>query len=190
MQRPLPQEWFARDATEVAPDLLGKILRHGPCAGRIVETEAYMNDAASHGRVLTARSRAMRETYGHWYVYFTYGMHHCVNATTNKGGVGGVLLRAVEPLEGIEIMEKRRGTRDIRNLCSGPGKLCQAFGIDKEKYGLPIGGDFAIYDAPPVPHENIVRGPRIGIRLAADLPWRFTLKDSPFVSGIQKARAA
>lgn len=183
MEHPLPQEWFARDATLVARDLLGKTLRQGPCSGRIVETEAYTNDDASHGRVLTPRSRIMHETYGHWYVYFTYGMHHCVNVTTNKEGVGAVLIRAVVPLEGIEIMERRRNTQDIRNLCSGPGKLCQAFGIDTSQNGLPIGGTFTIYDAPQVPDEAVMQGPRIGIRMAIDLPWRFSIRNDPFASG-------
>ncbi len=175
---PLPAEWFAGDAPVVAR----KVMRYGSCSGRIVETEAYTTDDASHGRTLTPRSRIMHETHGHWYVYFTYGMHFCANVTTNKGGVGAVLIRALEPLEGIELMEERRGTFDIKNLCSGPAKLCQALSITLAENGLPIEGDFAIYDAPPVPDKDVAAGPRIGIRLATDLPWRFSIKGNPFLS--------
>ncbi|MES2668589.1 MAG: DNA-3-methyladenine glycosylase [Patescibacteria group bacterium] len=178
----LPESWFARDAVVIARELLGKVIRHDGCLGRIVETEAYTTDAASHGRVLTERSRLMHETHARWYVYFTYGMHHCVNVTTNQGGVGAVLIRAVEPLEGIERMQARRSTEDIRKLCSGPGKLCQAFCITKEQNGLPLTASFGIFDAPPVPESSVRVGPRIGIRKDTDLPWRFSLGDSPYAS--------
>lgn len=178
----LPQEWFARDATLVARELLGKVMRYGDCSAMIVETEAYTNDAASHGRTRTERSRLMHETTGHWYVYFTYGMHHCVNVTTNENSVGAVLIRAAEPLEGIDLMRERRGKEDLRDLCSGPGKLCQAFGITKAENGLAIGEAFGIYDAPQVPDQDVSSGPRIGIRQAADLPWRFWISGNPYVS--------
>ena len=178
----LSQSWFARDALEVARDLLGKTMRFRDCAGIIVETEAYTTDAASHGRVLTERSRLLYETYGHWYVYFTYGMHYCANVTTNRDGVGAVLIRAVEPIDGIELMKERRNTDDVRKLCSGPARLAQAFGITKKENGLPVGGEFTIYDAKAIPDAEIVAGPRIGITKDTHLPWRFTIKDSPFVS--------
>ena len=178
----LPNGWFARDATEVARDLLGKTLRFGECAGVIVETEAYTDDAASHGRTLTERSRLMHETHGHWYVYFTYGMHYCVNVTTNEGAVGAVLIRAIEPTEGIELMKERRGTEKLLNLCSGPGKLCKAFGITKEQNGLPIEAPFTIFDAPSISDRDIVIDTRIGITRAAELPWRFSLRGNPHVS--------
>ena len=189
---PLSRKWFADDAVTLAPKLLGKMVRNGKCVGRIVETEAYTTDPASHGRVITPRSRIMQDTYGHWYVYFTYGMHYCANVTTNKDSVGAVLIRAVEPIDGIELMEARRGTRDIYNLCSGPAKFAQAFGIDKAENGLSIEDDFAIYDAPAVPKKDIASGPRIGIKAGLELPWRFYVRDSPFVShggGKRRAKA-
>lgn len=178
----LPPVWFARDAVTVARDLLGKTLRFNECAGVIVETEAYTDDQASHGRRLTERSRLMHETYGHWYVYFTYGMHYCVNVTTNEEAVGAVLIRAVEPIEGIDIMKERRGTDKLTNLCSGPGKLCKAFAITKEQNGLPIAAPFTIYDAPSIDPIQVSASPRIGIRQATDLVWRFSLTGNPHVS--------
>jgi DNA-3-methyladenine glycosylase len=181
-QKPLPHSWFASDAVELAPKLLGKIVRYRDCMGIIVETEAYTNDSASHGKVLTPRSQIMHDTYGHWYVYFTYGMHFCANVTTNKDGVGAVLIRAVEPLEGIEKMEARRNTFDVRNLASGPAKFCKAFGITKAENGLPIAESFVIYDAPDVPTKQIGTSSRIGIRQGTELPWRFYIKGSKFVS--------
>ncbi|MDB5190122.1 MAG: hypothetical protein JWN49_448 [Parcubacteria group bacterium] len=181
-RKELPHSWYARDAVEIAQALLGKTLRYGDCEGIIVETEAYTTDAASHGKVLTPRSRIMHETYGHWYVYFTYGMHFCANVTTNKDGVGAVLIRAVEPTKGIERMEKRRRTTELRNLCSGPAKLCQAFDITLAENELPIGGAFTIYDAPELPADEIIASPRIGIRQDTELPWRFTIKGNKFTS--------
>lgn len=178
----LPQEWFARDAVTVARDLLGKTMRYKECSGIIVETEAYALDEASHGRTRTKRSQLMRETYGYWYVYFTYGMHHCVNVTADADSVGAVLIRAVEPLEGIPLMQERRKVEDLRKLCSGPGKLCQAFGISTAENGLPVAGDFAIHDAPPIPDADVLAGPRIGIRHDTELPWRFSVKGSPYLS--------
>ena len=178
----LSQDWFARDATLVARDLLGKTIRYGACSGTIVETEAYTADAASHGRVLTERSRLMHETHGHWYVYLTYGMHHCVNVTTNRGSVGAVLIRAVEPTDGIPLMQKRRGQKTLTKLCSGPGKVCQAFGITKAENGLPVGAAFGIYDAPSVSDTNVSSGPRIGISRDTALPWRFWITGNPHVS--------
>ncbi|MEK7099660.1 MAG: DNA-3-methyladenine glycosylase, partial [Patescibacteria group bacterium] len=146
-------------------------------------------DPASHGRVITPRSRIMQDTYGHWYVYFTYGMHYCANVTTNKVGVGAVLIRAVEPLEGLNLMRERRGQKDPRQLASGPAKFAQAFGINKTQNGLPIQGDFTIYDA-PAPPEQIVAGPRIGIKAGTELPWRFYLADTPYVSGARRPKSA
>lgn len=182
IMNPLPQKWFAADAVALAPKLLGKIVQYNGCSGRIVETEAYTTDPASHAYRITPRSKIMQDTYGHWYVYFTYGMHYCANVTTNKDGIGAVLIRAVEPLDGIELMEQRRATRDLKNLCSGPAKFCQALGISKCENNLPVGSDFAIYDAPPIPKKDIVAGPRIGISTGLELPWRFYIRDNPFVS--------
>lgn len=122
----------------------------------------------------------MHETYGHWYVYFTYGMHYCVNVTAGTKP-GGILIRAVEPTAGLALMEKRRGVSG-KALTNGPAKLTQAFGITKAQNGLPLGGDFVIEDAPAIPRSHIRRGPRIGISAATDLPWRFWIKDNPYVS--------
>ena len=178
----LPRSWFAEDAVTLAPKLLGKIVKRGSCAGIIVETEAYTDDPASHAYRITPRSRAMRDTYGQWYVYFTYGMHWCANITTNKGSVGAVLIRAVEPLSGLGTMRHRRKTKGVYALCSGPAKFCQAFGITGEQNGEPAAGDFAIYDASEIPADHIATSERIGIRSGTALPWRFYIKDNPFVS--------
>lgn len=186
---PLPRSFFEPDAVTLAPTLLGKIVRHGDCAGRIVEVEAYMDDEASHAFRLTPRGQVMRETYGHWYVYFSYGMHWCINVTAGKGKVGGVLIRAVEPLEGTELMMERRKTKKLTDLCSGPGRFTQAFGIDKRFNGLEIGGDLGLYDAPALPPDRIGASPRIGISKALHLPWRFYEEGSPFLSGKGKAPA-
>lgn len=178
----LSQEWFAGSAVEIAPKLLGKIVLKDSCAGIIVETEAYTTDAASHAFKITPRSALMCDTYGHWYIYFTYGMHWCANITTDKDGIGAVLIRAVEPIEGIKIMKQRRHTDDLRNLCSGPAKFCSAFGITDAENGLPLTGDFAIFDAPEIQKSKIATSARVGIKNDIELPWRFYIKNNPFVS--------
>lgn len=180
--RLLPRSWFEEDAVALAPRLLGKIVRVGNCAGRIVETEAYMTDPASHAFKITKRSALMQETYAHWYVYFTYGMHYCLNVTTGKKSTGAVLIRAIEPLEGISEMESRRGSTKLTALCSGPAKLCQAMGISITQNNLPLSTEFGIYDAPELSEKDIGTSPRIGISKATDLPWRFYIKDNPFIS--------
>ena len=180
--RPIPHSWFAGDAVALAPKLLGKIIKKGSCAGIIVETEAYGTDLASHAYKITPRSAPMRDTYGHWYVYFTYGMHWCANVTTNKDDVGAILIRAVEPIEEIKTMERRRKTKTVRNLCSGPAKFCQAFGITGKENGYPIGNGFAIYEAPEIMKKYIGVSSRVGIKKGVDLPWRFYIKNNPFVS--------
>lgn len=124
----------------------------------------------------------MRDTYGHWYVYFTYGMHWCANVTTNKDSTGAVLIRAVEPIEGTSAMKRRRGTALTKDLCSGPAKFCQAFGITGAENGKLVGEAFGIYDAPEVAPEDIGVSPRIGITYGKELPWRFYIKDNPFTS--------
>lgn len=180
--RPLPYPFFEQSATELAPRLLGKIIKKGSCVGVIVETEAYGTDPASHAYKITPRSKIMRDTYGAWYIYFTYGMHYCANITCDKDGVGAVLIRAVEPLEDIPLMKRRRGASEIKNLASGPAKFCEAFAITKKENGSPVGGNFAIYDAPEVPQTQIATSPRIGISAGRSLPWRFYIKGNPFVS--------
>lgn len=187
----LPKDWFAEDALTLAPKLLGKVARRGSCTGIIVETEAYMNDAASHASKFSLRGAPMRETYGHWYVYFTYGMHWCANVTAGKDTAGGVLIRAVEPIEGIPVMKRRRGTDNVRKLCRGPACFAQAFGITGKDNRAPLSRDFGIFEVPArekatlygsVSDFEVVASPRIGIRQAMDLPWRFSIKDNLFVS--------
>ena len=180
-ERPLDRDFFARESLVVAPELLGKVLVAGECAGRIVEVEAYRSDdPASHtfgGR--TMRNAVMFGPAGHLYVYFTYGMHHCANVVTGSDGDGqAVLLRAVQPLRGIEQMSARRGGRAA--LADGPGKLCQAFGIDRRHDGTDLcaGGAVAIVDDGVPPPADAVITPRIGITRAVDQPWRWLIPRS------------
>jgi DNA-3-methyladenine glycosylase len=174
--RRVPRTLLAGDAPDVAPLLLNKLLVHGDCAGRIVEVEAYReDDPASHTyRGPTARNAVMFGGPGHLYVYFTYGMHYCSNVVTGPPGTGAaVLLRAVHPLAGIEVMRERRGGRP--HLADGPAKLCQAFGIGPEHNGADLCRDAGIGlydDGMPPPGDPIV-GPRIGISRAVEVPWRF-----------------
>ena len=185
----LPREFYLQPTLEVARCLLGKVIIHrtrrGILSGRIVETEAYTrNDPACHAcNGMTKRNAMMFGEPGHAYVYFTYGMYHCFNAVTAPEGVGeAVLVRAVEPLEGVEIMEENRGTDVLTNLCSGPGKFCMAFGLDRRHNGLDLTGrDLAIVDDGFLPGK-IVTTTRIGIRQGADLPWRFYLAHNRHVS--------
>jgi DNA-3-methyladenine glycosylase len=176
----LPEDFFARDTLTVARELVGTTIRLGSCEGRIVETEAYTTDAASHSVTRPVQARAMRETFGHVYVYFIYGMYYCLNFTTDREGPGAVLIRAVEPTEGIEEMIRRRGTKDIRKLASGPGRLCQAFGIDLSFNGARIGDRIKVgaREATIV----IAASPRVGISSATELEWRFYEEGNRFVS--------
>jgi len=187
----LPRRFFARPSTEVAPDLLGQVLvRVLPdgtrLAARIAETEAYEEgDPASHSyRGRTPRTEAMFGPPGHLYVYFTYGMHFCMNVVTGRDGEGSaVLLRAAEPLAGLEEMARRRGTTDPRLLCSGPARLCQAFGVDRSLDGIDlVGGGEMWIERAPRPAGQVVRGPRVGIRAAVERPWRFHLEGERFLS--------
>jgi DNA-3-methyladenine glycosylase len=177
----LPAEFFARDTVAVARDLIGTTLVVGPCAGRIVETEAYTTDAASHSVIRSRTASIMRDTFGHIYVYFIYGMYYCLNFTTEQHGVGAVLIRAVEPTRGIEIMRRRRRTTDIRKLAAGPGRLCQAFDISLKQNGAPIGHAVKLQARESVP--EISAGRRIGISRAVELEWRFYETGNVFVSG-------
>ncbi len=176
----LDSEFFARDTIEVARDLIGTRIVVGSCEGRIVETEAYTTDAASHSVTRPKQSTVMQQTFGHIYVYFIYGMYYCLNFTTDRQGAGAVLIRAVEPARGIEQMKERRGTNDIRRLASGPGRLCQAFGIDLSFNGERIGRQIKIKDRRTAP--ELASSKRIGISKARDLEWRFYERGSPFVS--------
>src|SRR3954471_8191048 len=151
----LPRSFFEADALTVARNLLGKVIRKGDCEGIIVEAEAYAGDEASHAFKKPNQGRAMRETYGQWYVYFTYGMHYCANVTCHKNGTDGVLIRAVEPTKGSEIMQTRRGLSDIYRLSTGPACFAEAFGIGKEDNGQALRNDFGIFDAPTISEETI-----------------------------------
>lgn len=153
-----------------------------------METEAYhQEDPASHSfRGVTPRTAPMFEAGGRLYVYFTYGMHYCLNIVVGPKGVGeAVLIRAAEPLEGIDIMQCNRGLADIDNLTNGPGKLAQAFGVaDTSLSGKTLNKSSIWLEAPDwlIDPGDIVTRPRVGIRQAIDLPWRFYLKDNRFVS--------
>ncbi|HEX2267556.1 MAG TPA: DNA-3-methyladenine glycosylase [Actinomycetota bacterium] len=189
--RPMPRSFYARPATVVARDLLGRLLVRplpdGTLVGRIVEAGAYQeDDPASHSfRGLTPRTEVMFGPPGHLYVYFTYGMHFCMNVVTGRDGEGSaVLLRAVEPVEGIELMRKHRAVRDDRLLCSGPGRLTQAFLIGRAQNGIDLvkGEEMFVSAGEPMLRSQVGQGPRIGIRAATDRPWRLFENGSPFVS--------
>ncbi len=174
--RRLSRRLLAGDAPEVAPALLNKLLVHGECVGRIIEVEAYrQDDPASHTfRGRTKRNEVMFGHAGRLYVYFTYGMHFCANVVTGPEGRGAaVLLRAVEPMAGVDLMSERRGGRP--QIADGPAKLCQAFGIDGSHNGVDLltGDGVGLFDdgVPPPDHPRV--GPRIGITKAVDVPWRW-----------------
>ena len=180
----LKRDFFARSVHEVAPDLIGATLLVGGVGGRIVEVEAYdQEDPASHGhRGRTARNAAMFGPPGHAYVYRSYGIHWCLNLVCREEGIPeAVLIRALKPTSGLGLQRSRRGLEQVRALCSGPGKLCQALGITGEHDGLAL-------DVPPFDLEErsdvpeIVTGPRIGITRAKDLRWRYGEAGSPFLS--------
>ena len=188
----LDRDWFQRSTLEVARELLGKIFvrrtgRH-VLAGRIVEVEAYhqREDEASHTyRGVTERNKVMFEAGGVLYVYFIYGMHYCMNVVTEHAGVGAaVLIRALEPLHGLEVMRARRGKHiSDTALTSGPARCCQAFGINRKQNGLLLQGpELAIHDAPLSRSDEVVATKRIGITRSRELEWRFVLHGSPHVS--------
>lgn len=169
--------FYARPVLEVAPDLVGCLLGHGSTVGRIVETEAYhVSEPACHAYVgLTPRTEVLHGKPGTAYVYRSYGIHALVNAVCEEEGVGAaVLIRALEPLEGLETMRARRGLERPEDLCSGPGKLTQALGIGLELNRTLLGREIEVFARPDAaPEPDIVTGPRIGITKAVELPWRF-----------------
>ena len=176
-----PLSFFQRDAVTVARQLLGCTLRVGDCSGMIVETEAYTDDPASHAFKRTERSEIMYSTFGRVYIYMIYGMYYCLNVTTNTlEKPGAVLIRAVEPVSGLDVMFSRRKTDRVIALCSGPGKLCQAFGITFEHHGKPLQDDIVISRG--IKPAAICSSPRIGIMKGLEYDWRFYIKDNPFVS--------
>jgi DNA-3-methyladenine glycosylase len=180
----LNRRFFARSVHEVAPDLIGAVLLVDGVGGRIVEVEAYHHtDPAAHSyRGPTERNAVMFGPPGHAYVYRSYGIHWCLNFVCEpEGSASAVLIRAIEPLEGLAKMRRRRGVLDERLLCSGPGRLCQAMAVTATHNGLPL-------DRPPFQlfarevKPEIAVGVRIGISKAAELPWRYGLAGSLFLS--------
>jgi DNA-3-methyladenine glycosylase len=179
---PLRRDVLAADAPLVAPILLNKVLRVGPCAGRIVEVEAYTrDDAASHSfRGTTRRNAVMFGPPGFLYVYLIYGIHHCANIVTGPEGDGqAVLLRALAPLDGIDEMVRRRGRST--KLADGPGTLCEVMGIDRSFDGADLcaGTRIGLFDDGVAPPSVPLVGPRIGITRAVDVPWRFRVPVPP-----------
>jgi DNA-3-methyladenine glycosylase len=184
MPKRLSRAFFKRGVLEVAPELIGATLLFKGVGGRIVEVEAYrQTDPAAHSYGgPTARNAVMFGPPGYTYVYRSYGIHWCLNFVCEpKGSASAVLLRAIEPTIGLPAMRRRRGTKEDRLLCSGPGRLCEALGITIAQYGLPL-------DEPPFEllarsaDVEVVAGPRIGLTKAVDYPWRYGLKGSPFLS--------
>jgi DNA-3-methyladenine glycosylase len=182
--KPLKRAFFARSVHKVAPDLIGATLLVNGTGGIIVEVEAYHHtDPAAHSfRGPTPRNKVMFGPPGFAYVYRSYGIHWCINfVCEEEGSASAVLIRALQPTHGIAAMRRRRRLHDERSLCSGPGKLTEALGITMAHNGLPL-------DAPPIAllaRENepdIAAGVRIGITKAAELPWRYGLKGSKFLS--------
>lgn len=178
---------------EVAPRLLGATLRHGEVAVRLTEVEAYdgAGDPGSHAhRGRTARNAVMFGPPGHLYVYFTYGMHHCCNVVCGGDGTASaVLLRGGEVVDGHDLAQDRRGGVRPRDLARGPARLCVALGIDLASNGVDLGSGpvtLSLGDTPGP--ENVSTGPRVGLRAAADRPWRFWLDDDPTVSSYRPAK--
>lgn len=188
----LPRAFYDRDARDVAPELLNKVLVHGRKRGRIVEVEAYVGggeDPGSHAnRGETARNSVMFGPPGHLYVYFTYGMHWCCNAVCDpRGTASAVLLRALEPVAGVDEMRRLRPRAAAdRDLTNGPAKLCQAFGITGLQNGVdlvrpPDGGVSIVDDGTPPPDAPVV-ATRVGLSAGADLPWRWYVDGNAYVS--------
>ncbi len=178
------RNFFARSVHAVAPDLIGATFLFNGVGGRIVEVEAYhQTDPAAHSFIgPTERNAVMFGPPGYAYVYRSYGIHWCVNFVCEpEGSAGAVLIRAIEPLEGLAKMRRRRGAMDERLLCAGPGRVCEALGITRAHNGMPL-------DAPPFELRRrtgkveIAVGPRIGITKAVDHPWRYGLAGSRFLS--------
>lgn len=193
----LTKKFYTRDVHSVAKELLGKIfvrkIGDKILAGKIVEVEAYdgkIDEAAHSFNGKTKRNEVMFNGGGNLYVYFTYGMHFCCNTVTGEPGERtAILLRGLEPVEGIELMaENRYGKKNISvkekiNLTNGPGKICAALKIKREDNGTPLDGDdIFILNAPIIPKEQIKTSTRIGIKKSVDLPWRYYIKDNSYVS--------
>ncbi len=176
----LIRNYYACDTVQAAQALLGKVLARstpeGPMLGRIVETEAYVQgDPASHStRGMTPRNRVLFGEPGYAYVYLIYGMHYCLNLVSHPPGIpGGTMIRALEPLQGIDIMRRNRGCNDIYNLCKGPGKLTKALQIDISFNGEDLLGERLYVLDDGIDVGEIIARPRIGIKVGTDKPWRF-----------------
>jgi DNA-3-methyladenine glycosylase len=190
--QPLPETFYLRPTLKVARDLLGTLfvrkIGNNIIAGRIVEVEAYHEngDESSHSyRGCTPRNEVMFRRGGLLYVYFTYGMHFCMNVVTEKEGTGAaVLIRAMEPIAGIELMQHRRGEFISRiDLTNGPAKCCQAFGIDKRQNGISLQGPGeTICRGEKISDDRVLKSSRIGIRRSTELQWRFRIAGNPFIS--------
>jgi DNA-3-methyladenine glycosylase len=182
--KPLKRSFFARGVLEVAPDLIGATLLVDGVGGIIVELEAYHHtEPAAHSfNGPTPRNLVMFGPPGFVYVYRSYGIHWCVNFVCEKtGSAAAVLIRALQPTHGIPAMRRRRGLHDERSLCSGPGKLCEALAITHAHNGLALDAPpFALHARPTKP--DIVTGVRIGLTKAVELPWRYGVRDSKFLS--------
>ena len=188
--------FFRQDTVELARKLLGCLLVRrtldGVAGGMIVETEAYIGaiDKACHAyRNRSERTEIMYHDGGYAYVYFIYGMHHCFNVVTGPEGEGNaVLIRALEPVIGLELMQRQRNTKSVRNLCNGPGKLCQALAITKNEYGMDIcaaNSPLQLIQYRHIPNADIIATPRINVAYAEEAaawPWRFYVKENLYVS--------
>ena len=184
MRKHLTRSFFRRSVHEVAPDLIGATLLVGGVGGVLVEVEAYDHtDPAAHSfRGPTSRNAVMFGPPGFAYVYRSYGLHWCLNFVCEpKGSAAAVLIRALEPTTGLPVMRRRRGMTDPRQLCSGPGRLCEALAVTEAHYGLALDEPpFALYARPG--EVEVITGPRIGITKAIEKPWRYGLKGSRFLS--------
>ncbi len=189
----LPREFYARPTVLVARDLLGKILVHGTTSGRIVETEAYLGrdengrvDLAAHSAAgITDRTRVIFGPPGHAYVYLSYGIHECLNVVAERDGIPGcVLIRALEPVDGLDLMRERRPkARTTRDLTSGPGKLTLALGISRRHYAADLtAGDLVIRHPDTAEFVEVSISPRIGVSTCVDWPLRFYIPKNSFVS--------
>ncbi|HTC29234.1 MAG TPA: DNA-3-methyladenine glycosylase [Candidatus Acidoferrum sp.] len=191
MTRRLRRKDLPIDTVELARFLVGKMLVHDlrgqRASGRIVETEAYpVGDAAGHAfRGKTQRNAPLYLARGHAYVYFIYGMYYCLNVSSERAGVGaGVLIRALEPLEGIDLMKKRRGTSSVRDLARGPGRLAVAMAIDMRDNGLDLCADPSLWLGVDADHHSVVGATtRIGLSREQARRWRFYERGNTFVSG-------
>ena len=195
----LPRSFYLREANTVAPELLGKLLVHntpdGPVAGMIVEAEAYVGsrDKAAHSypRRRTPRTEVQFGPGGFAYVYFIYGMHTCFNIVTNgPEEAEAVLIRALEPAWGLDYMAARRKVSSPQMLCSGPGRLCQALGIERSHNGCDLCGDeLFLLPWQNIPPAQIMVSPRINVDYAGDcaaLPWRYFIRDNPYLSRVPR----